>query len=188
MTLTQAEEERLLKTFDRACYKAAHDSNIDGYEFGDLVQEAKLAALQSIRRFDPFISSCRLSGYVIEGIKLRLSALYRSTAPRSVPEKRKQGRWNGVRFAECLSLDARLAEDGNESFLDLIPSSDRADTSLMQMACEKFCSSEIEVDILAAVAGGHTYTSVGKKHGLSRERIRQIKEVLFERLREEISL
>ncbi len=180
MTLTSDEEERALKKFDRAFWKGARRAEVADYTREDCYQEAKLAALVAIRKYDPSKGNTKLSTWVIEAINLRMRQLYwlyRRDGHRKIN-------------ANCLSLDEKLSKDepDGDTHLDRLPSLLKADWNMMQMACEALCSSELEVAIVEAVATGDSLADVGRIYGLTRSRIGQIKERLFARIREEIAL
>lgn len=177
MVLTQAEEDRILRSYEGMYHNQAKRYDIPGLEHEDKVQVARLAALNALRKFDPGRPKANLAGWLQHSVMLKL----------------KQQRWrflnpkhqNKVEDARLISLDDDATSKGG-SWADNIPSPDKADRNLLLMACESLCQSEVEVAILEAIQSGSELKEVGARYAIKAQYLSKLKNKLMDRLRREL--
>ena len=170
-----------------------------GVALGDLIGEGNVGLLRAARRFDP-AQGVRFISYAVWWIRQALqSAVARQSSVVRIPivVARTEG---GSRPAD-ISLDTPLNNDGNQTLLDIIGS--REDES----AESEFSTAERESRIGQAVLGlperearilrlhfgleggrEHTLVEIGQILGVTRERVRQIRDRALRRLRAAPSL
>ncbi len=171
------DEDRTVGQFEAACWKYAGRRYLfSDYDQGDVMQEARLAALKAVRSFDATKGNRSLLTWVLYSIRGRMANL-----------KTIEKHPTREMMSTALPIDGGADNDGSDTIADTLPSADRADTSLLRIACESLCNGGIEVDILDAIQSCSSLADVGRKNGLSRERVRQIKEQLLARLRAELA-
>jgi RNA polymerase sigma factor (sigma-70 family) len=168
------DEERLLKRFEPACQRYINNIFLPGMDQSDLMQEAKLAALGAIRSFDPAKGKGKLTTHVIAGIRWRIANLMRHS---SMQMRDKE--------AEVCSLDAFADNDyESDTVADRIPAKDNRSAHDLLLACLQLCETATERAIIASTWDGQSMAELGREIGLSRERMRQLKERLMVRIRE----
>jgi RNA polymerase sigma factor (sigma-70 family) len=172
------DEDRLLSQFEPACHKWTRNIHLPGMDQDDLLQEARLAVLDGARSFRPDASR-RLTSHVIQRIKYRMGRLF-VDASRMMRDKE----------AIVLSLDAPIDEAEGTLFADVLPTPDdkqpvidRIDGERLLGKCLKFCETEAERAVLSSFWDGHSLAEAGRRVGLSRERMRQIRDDLLPRIR-----
>jgi DNA-directed RNA polymerase specialized sigma subunit len=171
-------EDRLSRQFEPACQKYAEQYDIHGLDKDDLTQELRLAALRGIRTYDP-TKGRALATHVIATIRWRVAALL---------HLRKDPRFKKYKIDPyLLSLDWPLSDETTDTYADTLVSPERADTSLLRIACETFCLGDIDSEILDAIEDGTSLTDLGRKWGVSRQYVGQLKDRLLARLRAELA-
>ena len=209
-TLLTADEERALGTRVRAGDEAAISElatrNLRfviaiakryqhrGVALGDLIGEGNVGLLRAARRFDPALG-VRFISYAVWWIRQALqSAVARQSSVVRVPivVVRSEG---GTRPAD-VSLDTPLSTDGNQTLLDLISSDDDESAESGYAAAE--CGVRIDEALSQLPArdakilrlhfgleGGreHSLVEIGQLLGVTRERVRQVRDRALRRMR-----
>ncbi len=184
MDIPRDQEDRVIRDFEGMYHNRAKRYDIPGLDHDDKVQQARIAALIALRKFDPDRPRANLAGWLTHSVELKL----RQMRWQRVNPKHK----NKVEDNRLLSLDERASRsyeaDTQEPFLgDKIPSPHRADGNLFLMACESLCGSEVEVAILEAVAGGEEFKKVADTYGITGQYLNKLKNRLMSRLKKELA-
>lgn len=172
------DEERLLKQFEPACLRYTANLNFPGMDQSDLQQEARLAALYAIRAHALSDKKCKLSTYVITAIKWRVNRLFLHFS-QGIRDKRMEGP----------SLDDKLSQSGEDEYdlyVDTLKAPDVQSSRDLLSSCLSLCKRSVEGAIIMAIWDDRTLAEVAREAGLSKERVRQIKDRLMLRLREEV--
>jgi hypothetical protein len=183
MTLTQAEEGRTLAKYEGMYHNRARRYDIPGLDHDDKVQQARIAALIALRKFDPDRPRANLAGWLTHSVEMKLTRLrWQATCPRFT---------NKVQDSKNLSLEFVPYDGGGDyegdTFGDTIPGGKQADSNLFLMACESLCGSEVEVAILEAVAGGGEFKRVADAYGITGQYLNKLKNRLMTRLKKELA-
>jgi DNA-directed RNA polymerase specialized sigma subunit len=169
------DEDRLLKQFEPACREYTSRYQIPGYGTEDLVQEGRLAALRSIRAWEPAKGNSKLSSHVIRAILWRMGTLLRfhSYEKRDLNE-------------QVSSLDAEMSGEEGFTLADALSGDDPWHGIDLKIACLQECKRPVEGAIIRRIWAGADLSGLSDRFGLSRARIYQIKDELMARLREEV--
>jgi hypothetical protein len=179
VTLTQTEEDRVLRDYEGMYHNRAKRYDIPGLDHDDKVQQARIAALIALRKFNPDIPRANLSGWLRKAVEMKLSRLrWQATCPKFS---------NKVQDNRNLSLDYPLTEGEDDLLGDITPGRDRADCNLLLMACESLCRNDLELAILEVAQskeGG--YGELETLFGVAQQYVSKAKVKLMRRLREEL--
>ncbi|HEV8410811.1 MAG TPA: RNA polymerase sigma factor RpoD/SigA [Gemmatimonadaceae bacterium] len=165
-----------------------------GVPLGDLIGEGNVGLLRAARRFDPALG-VRFISYAVWWIRQALqSAVARQSSVVRVPivVARAEG---GSRPAD-ISLDTPLGSGGNQTLLDLIGSGEE-ESAAIEGAATEYASRieealsrlpERDAKILRlqfGLDGGreHSLVEIGQLMGVTRERVRQLRDRALRRLR-----
>jgi RNA polymerase sigma factor (sigma-70 family) len=157
------DEDRILAQCEGMCWLAARKYSFPGYDPEDVYQEARVAALRGIRDHDPSRHTASVTTLAFEYIKKKMRQLVRE---------------------QVASFDDPLSEGSDLSLSDTLTTPDPNRGREMLLSCLLSCETETERAIILTIWEGGTYSDAARFVGLSRERIRQVKERLFPRIRE----
>jgi RNA polymerase primary sigma factor len=165
-----------------------------GVALGDLIGEGNVGLLRAARRFDPALG-VRFISYAVWWIRQALqSAIARQCSVVRIPIV--VARSEGARRPADISLDTPLSSDGNQTLLDLIGSAD--DESAESGCTATDCGSRIDealshlperdakiLRLHFGLDGGseHSLVEIGQLLGVTRERVRQVRDRALRRLR-----
>jgi RNA polymerase sigma factor (sigma-70 family) len=181
-------EDELVRKYEKACIRLTKRYfGFFGYDYDDLLQQARLAALKAIRTHDPRKAS--LTTHVFSCVRLRLGYLYElgmRPKMRQLQFEKAIASYDGL----LTSSDGEGGDDRIENLSPLLPEvpvHEQVIGAAFLRACEALCETGVERDLIDYLSGsGEKMEEIGHRHGLSKSRISQIKIALVQKLRAQL--
>jgi RNA polymerase sigma factor (sigma-70 family) len=171
------DEDRLLEQFEPACRRYTRGICLPGMDEDDLLQEARIAAAIGVRNHRAGAGRS-LTSYVIQCIRYRMGRLIRTASYQKRDWRVEADMW---------SLDYEipgLALDGEPVLCaDTVPAPNPQPGRDLLAACMQLCETEAERAIIASIWDDESLAEAGRWVGLSRERMRQLRDRLMKRIR-----
>jgi len=199
----QAALEKLVNANLRFVVSVSKQYQNQGLTLGDLINEGNLGLIKAAKRFDE-TRGFKFISYAVWWIRQSILQLEQELEREPTPEEIAEMLQIPVTEVENalrssgrhLSIDAPLTEGEDNTLLGVLDQNDEPDpdTPLINESLQKEISrvintlSDKERDVLRYYYGldggpAHTLEDISEKVGLTRERVRQIKEKALRRLR-----
>jgi len=208
--------EEFLKANKGLIESLANKYDVSSAKFSreDLVQEANLAAVRAIEKFDDTRSKSKLTTYVYSAVnrscrdyvRANINDLRVSNSQQAKNWREKKdvvendnpsfGKFGTTESPTAIRLDAQISNgNNNESIGDTIPAS--GDASILDSCIKQeqinilleeinSLSKKEQAIIRAHFLNGQKFSTIAKLQGLSRQRIHQIHQVAMNKLTEKV--
>lgn len=168
MTLTQAEEERLLKEAERRFWGYARSMRLPSYEADDIAQECRITAWQAIKDYRP--GGMSIQGYIAKRLKWRMGQLLNLYLNPRYTNKHAE-------MTPLDSLDEVVVENEGETIrgIDVIPGPDPWPSVNLRLALEGLALTALERFVLDGMMAGEDTGDIARRRGCSQQNVSQTK-------------